>query len=64
MKRFVCFLLTLVLIVSLVPATVLTANAASVLNTSDKAIEILKANGEDAYVIGEIVAGDEKIIIE
>lgn len=42
MKRFVCFLLTLVLIVSLVPATVLTANAASVLNTSDKAIEILK----------------------
>ena len=42
MKRFVCFLLTLVLIVSLVPATVLTANAASVLNTSDKGIEILK----------------------
>ncbi len=31
---------------------------------ADKAIEILKANGEDAYVIGEIVAGDEKIIIE
>ncbi len=30
---------------------------------ADKAIEILKANGEDAYVIGEIVAGDEKIII-
>jgi len=27
----------------------------------DKAIEILKAHGEDAYVIGEIVAGDEKI---
>ena len=42
MKRFVCFLLTLVLVMSLVPATVLTANAASVLNTSDKAIEILK----------------------
>ncbi|MBP3441408.1 MAG: phosphoribosylformylglycinamidine cyclo-ligase [Clostridia bacterium] len=31
---------------------------------ADKAIEILKANGEDAYVIGEIIAGDEKIIIE
>jgi len=42
MKRFVCFLLTLVMIVSLVPATVLTASAASSLNTSDKAIEILK----------------------
>ena len=31
---------------------------------ADKALEILKANGEDAYIIGEIVAGDEKIIIE
>ncbi|MBP3446677.1 MAG: phosphoribosylformylglycinamidine cyclo-ligase [Clostridia bacterium] len=31
---------------------------------ADKALEILKANGEDAYVIGEIIAGDEKIIIE
>ncbi len=30
---------------------------------ADKALEILKANGEDAYVIGEIVAGDEKIVI-
>ncbi len=28
------------------------------------ALEILKANGEDAYVIGEIVEGDEKIILE
>ena len=25
--------------------------------------EILKANGEDAYVIGEIVAGEDKIEI-
>ena len=58
MKRFVCFLLTLVLIVSLVPATVLTANAASVLNTSDKAIEILSAAGEKASVIGRIVEGE------
>ena len=28
------------------------------------AIEILKANGEDAYVIGKIVESDEKIVIE
>ncbi len=28
---------------------------------ADKAIEILKANGEDAYVLGEIVKGSEKI---
>ena len=30
---------------------------------ADKAIEILKANGEDAYGIGEIVASEEKIVI-
>ena len=30
----------------------------------DRAIEILKANGEDAYVIGSIVESDEKIILE
>ncbi len=30
---------------------------------ADKALEILKANGEDAYVIGEIVEGDEKVIL-
>ena len=30
---------------------------------ADKAIEILKQNGEDAYVIGEIVASEEKIVI-
>ncbi len=29
----------------------------------DKALEILKANGEDAYIIGEIVEGDEKVIL-
>lgn len=29
----------------------------------DKAIEILKANGEDAYVIGEIVESEEKVTI-
>ena len=31
---------------------------------ADKALEVLKANGEDAYVIGEIVSGEDKIIIE
>ena len=30
---------------------------------SEKAIEVLKANGEDAYIIGEIIKSDEKIII-
>ncbi len=30
----------------------------------DKALEILNANGEDAYVIGEIVKGDEGVIFE
>ncbi len=29
----------------------------------DKSLEILKANGEDAYVIGEIVKSDDKIVI-
>jgi len=33
-------------------------------NEVDTALEILRANGEDAYVIGKIVAGDEKIILE
>lgn len=31
---------------------------------ADKALEILKANGEDAYVIGEIVASEDKVILE
>ncbi|MBQ7936146.1 MAG: phosphoribosylformylglycinamidine cyclo-ligase, partial [Clostridia bacterium] len=30
---------------------------------ADRALEILKANGEDAYVIGSIVESDEKIIL-
>ena len=32
-------------------------------NEVDTALEILKAHGEDAYVIGEIVKGDEGVII-
>lgn len=31
---------------------------------ADKAIEILRANGEDAYIIGEVVTSDEGVIIE
>ena len=30
---------------------------------ADKALEVLKANGEDAYVIGTVVEGDEGVII-
>ena len=30
---------------------------------AEKALEILKANGEDAYVIGEIIASEEKVIL-
>ncbi|MBQ2862952.1 MAG: phosphoribosylformylglycinamidine cyclo-ligase [Clostridia bacterium] len=30
---------------------------------ADRALEILRANGEDAYVIGEVVRGDEGVII-
>ncbi len=30
----------------------------------EKALEILKAKGEDAYVIGEIIESDDKIILE
>ena len=31
---------------------------------ADTALEILRQNGEDAYVIGEIVASQEKVILE
>ena len=30
----------------------------------EKALEILRANGEDAYVIGKIVAGEEKVVLQ
>ena len=29
----------------------------------DRALEILRANGEDAYVIGKIVRSDDKVIL-
>ena len=31
---------------------------------ADKALDILKANGEDAYVIGEIIKSEDKIVIQ
>ena len=33
-------------------------------NQVEEALEILRANGEEAYVIGEIIEGDDKIILE
>ena len=30
---------------------------------AEKALSVLKANGEDAYIIGEVVAGDEGVIL-
>ena len=32
-------------------------------NDVDKALEILKAHGEDAYVLGEIIEGDEGVVL-
>ncbi len=31
---------------------------------ADKAVEILRANGEDAYIIGEIIKSDEGVILQ
>ena len=30
---------------------------------AEKAIEILKANGEDAYLLGEIIEGDDGVVL-
>ena len=30
---------------------------------ADRAVEILKVNGEDAYIIGEIIKSEEKIVL-
>lgn len=30
---------------------------------ADRALEILKANGEDAYIIGEIIVSEEKVVL-
>ena len=33
-------------------------------NDADKALEVLKAAGEQPYIFGEIVSGDEGVIIK
>lgn len=33
-------------------------------NDADKALEVLKANGEDAVIIGEVVEGNDGVVIE
>ncbi|MCX7658515.1 MAG: AIR synthase-related protein [Oscillospiraceae bacterium] len=33
-------------------------------NDADKALEAIKSAGEEAYVMGELVAGDEGVIIK
>ena len=38
-------------------------NIFCVLLEANKAIEVLKANGEDAYIMGEIVKSEEKVTI-
>lgn len=43
-KRIICFLLALVLVLGLIPATATTANAYSTRNVSDKAISILRGS--------------------
>ena len=32
-------------------------------NAADKAIEVLKSAGEDAYILGELVKSEEGVII-
>jgi phosphoribosylformylglycinamidine cyclo-ligase len=33
-------------------------------NDADKALEILRTNGEDAYIVGEVIKSDEACIIK
>ena len=33
-------------------------------NDAEKALSVLKAMGEDAYIIGEVIKSDEGVIIE
>jgi len=32
-------------------------------NDADKALEILRAHGEDAYLLGEIIESDEGVVL-
>ena len=32
-------------------------------NQADRALSLLRENGEDAYLIGEIVSGEERVVL-
>ena len=56
MKRFVCFLLALIMVLGMIPNTMITANAASNLKTSTKAVEVLlekQGFQEKEYQVGD-----------
>jgi len=55
-KRIISFLLALVLVLGLIPATATTANAASSLKTSTKAIDILSSFSicKNAVICGKV----------
>ena len=69
LKRAVALALSVVMVFCLFvtanPTSLMAAQAADEdgNSTTDEALEILKANGEDAYVIGEIIASDEKVVL-
>ena len=50
MKRIVCFLLALIMVLGLIPNTVVTANAASKLNTSENARKILEGSLKSSFL--------------
>ena len=50
MKRIVCFLLALIMVMGLIPNTVVTANAASKLNTSEDARKILEGSLQASFL--------------
>ena len=39
-------------------------NPTQALSEVETALEILRANGEDAYVIGEIIEGDDGVVLD
>ena len=58
MKRALAFFLALLVLCFVLPAA-----GEPAAEDADKALRILKANGEDAYVIGEIIESEDKITI-
>ena len=62
-KRMICFLLAMILVLGLIPNAAVTANAYSVRNTSDKAIDILRGSAtfyakEQSNLIGYSTPAD------